>query len=81
MSQNDIVRGKDDQKVKDLAYSIASVAHQHLETVCIYCTILQYTGFPLQRVQLQRTIFFLVVSGIQYKLMVNLCVKLFGHEK
>ena len=33
VSQEDILRGKNEQKVKDLAYSIASVAHQHLETV------------------------------------------------
>ena len=35
MSEEDIKRGKTDQKVKDVFYDVACAAHQHLETVSI----------------------------------------------
>ena len=75
MSQNDIVRGKDDQKVKDLAYNIAGVAHQHLETVCILLYDITVHWVPLTTSSVTTS------NGVQYKLVVKLCVKLFGHEK
>ena len=33
VSEEDIRRGKTEQKVKDVIYDLACVAHQHLETV------------------------------------------------
>lgn len=37
VSQENIIRGNRDQKVKDVIFDTASLAHQHLEHVSIVC--------------------------------------------
>ena len=42
VSQEDVLRGKDSQNVKDVIYEVASSAHHHLELVSIKVTFVIY---------------------------------------
>lgn len=45
MSEEDIKRGKTEQKVKDVMYDLACAAHQHLETVSKSCRAVENKEF------------------------------------